>query len=484
MLEAREINRLKKRVGGRLIQGKDAGYDEARAVWNGVIDRYPQMIVRCESPADVIAAVDFARENELLVAVRGGGHNVAGHGTCDGGMVIDLGGMRQVAVNPKKRVVRAGGGATLGDVDAATQAHGLAVPLGVVSETGIAGLTLGGGMGHLRKKYGLSCDNLIEAEVVTADGRLVKASETENADLLWGLRGGGGNFGIVTSFTYRAYPLGPEVFFLAVFHHGDRAREALQFYREFLAGAADEASVLAFLGIVAEGTEGFPENACGRPFAAFVGTFAGSVAEGERILNPLRAFGEPLADFSAPTPYLELQRFFDEEYPDGDRYYWKSLSLNGLDDRAIDRIVEHARRQPSPYSTTDLWDLGGAVKRASPDDSAYYGRQAAFLLNPEANWKDPEQDEANIRWARNFIEEMQEFSDGTRYLNFAGFQEEGDAMMRSAFGSNYERLAKLKEKYDPTNLFRLNQNIQPKTAEPSDRADATRRKSEEESAAL
>jgi FAD/FMN-containing dehydrogenase len=474
MLWTREIEILKRKLKGRLIQANDAGYDEARAVWNGLIDKHPQLIAQCKGNEDVIEAVSFARENGLLVAVRGGGHNVAGHGTCDGGMVIDMSAMRQVKVDRKNRIVCAGGGATLGDVDAATQACGLAAPLGVVSETGIAGLTLGGGMGHLRNKYGLSCDNLIEAEVVTAEGRLIGANESENRDLLWGLRGGGGNFGIVTSFTYRGYPVGPEVFFLAVFHQGDRARQALQLYRDFTAEAPDEVSILAFLGAIPEGAEAFPEKSHGRPFAAFVGVYAGSVEEGERILRPLRRFGDPLADFSRPTPYVELQRFFDRDYPDGDRYYWKSLSLNHLDDRAIDRIVEHARRQPSLYSTTDLWSLGGAVKSFSTEESAFAGRHAAFLLNLEANWKIPEQDETNIRWAREFVEDMQEFSDGSRYLNFAGFQEEGDAMMRAAFGPSYERVAKLKQKYDPTNFFRLNQNIKPRSG--ADKATSAGRK--------
>jgi FAD/FMN-containing dehydrogenase len=485
MTETNEIEELGKKLRGRVITSTDSQYEEARAVWNGVIDRYPQMIVRCTSDKDVIEAVNFARERDLLVAVRGGGHNVAGHGTCDGGMVIDMSSMRRVEVDPGKNLVRAEGGATLGDVDAATQACGLAVPLGVVSETGIAGLTLGGGMGHLRNKYGLSCDSLLGAEVVTAEGRLVKASEEENRDLLWGLRGGGGNFGIVTSFTYRAYPLGPEVYFLSVFHPGERAGEALQLYREFTSEAPEEVSVLAFLGIIPEGAEGFPEKTHGRPFAALVGMHSGSVAEGDRLLRPLREFGEPLADFSGPTPYVDLQRFFDEEYPDGDRYYWKSISLDHLNDRAIDRIVEHARRQPSPFSTTDVWSLGGEIKRVSSEESAFGGRQAAFLLNPEANWKDTEGDEANIRWARDFVEDMQPFSDGSRYLNFAGFQEEGDAMMHSAFGAHYERLAALKEKYDATNFFRLNQNIKPRSGRRATASEGRRRrKNEEEPAAV
>ena len=448
---------------GEIILPGDRGYEEARKVWNGMIERRPALIVRPASTADVEWAVKYAREYGLLLSVRGGGHNVAGHATNDGGMVIDLVKLSQVHVDPLRRVVRAGGGATIGQLDAETQEHGLAVPMGVVSQTGIAGLTLGGGFGWLRNKYGLSSDNLIGAQVVTADGSIVYASEDENFDLLWGLRGGGGNFGIVTEFVYRAYALGPEVFFAFAFHdaRGDRLKKAIELYRDFTAAAPEEVSTLLSAGIIPPIAGHFPEAIHNVPFVVLAGMYAGSVEEGRKALSPLIEFGEPLVDLSGAVPYVKAQTYFDEDYPNGMRYYWKSLNLSRLDDEVIDRIVEHTRRQPSVLSTVDLWDIGGAVARAGARESAFYGRQAAFLLNPEANWEDDADDAANVAWVREFIDDMQPFSDGSRYLNFAGFQEEGDALVRDAFGAQYARLAALKAKYDPHNLFRLNQNVKP-----------------------
>ncbi|WP_420644770.1 FAD-binding oxidoreductase [Candidatus Leptofilum sp.] len=450
---------------GELIYLGDAAYDEARAIWNGMIDRRPALIARCATVADVQTAVKFARETGWPLSVRGGGHNVAGHAVNDNGIVIDLSLMNSVAVDPDGHLAYVGGGATIADVDRATQAFGLAAPMGVVSETGVAGLTLGGGFGHLRNKYGLSADNLVAANVVTADGHIVHANEQENSDLLWGLRGGGGNFGIVTQFVYKLYPLGPEIYFTGVFHHGDHAEAGLKLYREFNAIAPDEVSTLAFLGIVPDGAEPFPPEAHGERFVGFVALYAGDPAEGEAIMRPLRKLtAEPLADFSGVMPYVDAQQFFDEDYPSGElRYYWKSLNLLSLNDEAIARIVEHVYRQPSQHSTTDLWHIGGAVKRFNSDHGAFYGRHAAYLLNPEANWEDAADDEANIAWAQTLIDAMAEFSDGSRYLNFAGFQEEGDGMMTAAFGPQYARLAQLKQKYDPTNLFNRNQNIKPQS---------------------
>lgn len=461
-LDEATIQALASSLAGQLIRPGDADYDEARAVWNGMIDRYPALIARPTTVDDVIAAVNFARENNLLLAVRGGGHNVAGHGTVGGGLVIDLSLMKGIEVDPEARTARAEGGVTWGELDAATQPHGLATPGGVFSDTGIAGLTLGGGFGWLRNKYGLSADNLISAEMVTADGRVVRASETENPDLFWGVRGGGGNFGIVTTFEYRLHPVGPEVMFVFVLHDGSgkNMKKAIQFYRDYSATAPDEVSTIAATGIVPP-EHHFPQEIHGHPFVLFGGLYAGPVEEGKQALQPLLDFGEPLIDFSDVMPYVEAQKAFDEDYPNGMRYYWKSLNLNSLEDEVIDRIVEHARRQPSPYSTTDLWHIGGAVKRFPDEASAFTGRHAAFLLSPEANWQEPADDEANITWLREFIADMQEFSDGSRYLNFPGFQEEGDEMMRTTFGAKYERLVALKNKYDPTNLFRLNQNIKP-----------------------
>ncbi len=448
---------------GELLAPENAAYEEARKLWNGMIDKRPAYIARCLKVGDVMASVNFARINNLEISVRGGGHNVAGLASVDGGLMIDLSLMKGIDLDPQQGTVWADGGVTIGELDAATQEHGLAVPLGVVTATGIAGLTLGGGFGWMRNKYGLSCDNLLAAEVVTADGNVVIASQEENPDLLWGLRGGGGNFGIVTRFKFKAHPIGPQVFFTFVLHDGDYMAEALKFYRQYCAEAPDEVSTLAAAGIFPPGAEMFPEELHGRHFLAFVGMYAGVVEDGMNALEPLRSFRAPLLDLSGEMPYLDAQQAYDEDYPDGIRYYWKSLNLLELSDEAIERFVEHARQQPSPYSTTDLWHVGGAVKRFGPDHSAYYGRHAAFLLNPEANWHNPKDDEVNIRWARNFVAAMGEFSDGSRYMNFAGFQEEGDEMMREAFGENYRRLAALKAKYDPHNLFRLNQNIKPAT---------------------
>jgi FAD/FMN-containing dehydrogenase len=375
--------------------------------------------------------------------------------------VIDLGPMKRVEVNPAARTVRVGAGCTWAEVDAATQAHGLATPGGVFSETGVAGLTLGGGFGWLRNKFGLSCDNLLSAQMVTADGRTVTASARENADLLWGLRGGGGNFGIVTEFELALHPLGPEVMFAATFYPGEADEAVLHFFRDYCASAPDEVAVISFLGAVPPGSPAFSPKLYGRRFIALAGIYAGAVAQGELVLRPLRNATQPLADFSGPMSYVEAQRFFDADYPTGWRYYWKSLNLAGLDDEVIHAISEQASRQPSPHSTTDLWHIGGAIKRMSAAESAYGGRQANFLLSAEANWHDPNQDGENIAWARNLICALRPYSDGGAYLNFGGFQEEGEALMRNSFGPQYDRLQSLKREWDPDNLFRLNQNILP-----------------------
>jgi FAD/FMN-containing dehydrogenase len=462
-LDERQIQDFAQRLRGELIRPGDAGYDQARAVWNGLIDRYPALIARCADSADVAAAVNFARQHDLVLAVRGGGHNVAGHGTCDGGLVIDLAPLKQIAIDPVARVARVGGGVTWGELDAAAQAYGLAAPGGVFSGTGVAGLTLGGGYGWLRNLYGLSCDNLIGAEVVTAAGQVIHASADEHAELLWGLRGGGGNFGVVTQFEFQLHPVGPQVMFAFVFHDGsgDNMRRGIELYRDFSLGAPDQVSTIMACAVIPPDPHMFPAELHGRPALIFGGMYAGPVEEGQRALQPLRDFGTPLLDASGIMPYVEAQKAFDHDYPDGRRYYWKSLNLSVLDDQAIERIVAHAIRQPSPFSTTDLWHIGGAVKRGSADTSAFNGRQGAFLLNPEANWDDPADDAANIAWVRDMIADMEPFSDGSRYLNFPGFQEEGDAMMRAGVGPQYARLAALKARYDPTNLFKLNPNIKP-----------------------
>ena len=448
---------------GEIITPDMSTYEDARKVWNGMIDKRPALIVRPSNNNDVIAALRFARTSELIISVRGGGHNVAGHATNDDGIVIDLSDMKRITVDPAMRTARAEGGVTWLELDKATQVYGLATPGGVFSETGIAGLTLGGGMGWLRNLHGLSCDNLIAADVVTATGEVVHVSETENSDLLWGLRGGGGNFGVVTAFEFRLHQVGPDVM-MAFILHDTSTPEAMaragRLYRDFSASAPDEVGSLLALGKIPP-DEHFPAELHLKPFTLFAALYAGDLKTGRSVLQPLIDFGVPLLDFSGVKPYSEAQQMFDADYPNGLRYYWKSINLNSLDDEVIDRIVHHAWKQPSPFSTTDLWHIGGAVQRVNGETSAFYGRQANWLLNLEANWLDAADDAANLSWVRQGIAQMKRYSDGGGYLNFAGFQEEGEAMMRESFGTYYDRLVALKRRYDPDNLFRLNQNINP-----------------------
>lgn len=459
-LDGSVIGAFEARLRGELLRPGDEGYENARRVWNGMIERHPALIVRAAGVADVIDAVEFARENDLLLAVRGGGHNVAGTALADGALVVDLSPMRGVRVDPAARTARAEGGVTLGDLDHETQKFGLATPMGVVSRTGIAGLTLGGGIGWLRRKHGLSSDNLVSVDLVTADGRLLTASEEENADLFWGIRGGGGNFGVVTSFEYRLHPVGPEVMFCYVFYPGERAREVLRFCEEYAAHAPEEVSPLGVLGRVPR-ADIFPERWHGHPFAAILAMYSGDAAEGERELGPLRSLGDPIADLSGRMPYTEAQQILDEDYPDGHRYYWKSRSLRGLGEADIERLVAHAQSAPSNDSTLDVWYQGGQMSRVGAEETAFGERSAPILIGVEANWEDARDDAANVAWARECVEDLRRFSDGGTYLNFPGFLEEGEQQLRAAYGGNYERLVALKARYDPTNLFRVNQNIKP-----------------------
>lgn len=456
---------LRATIKGRVTTPDDPDYDQLRAVWNGMIDRRPAVIVSCASVSDVTAALAVARVQGLPVAVRGGAHSVAGYSTCDGGLVIDLTPLKSIEVEPEARLAHAGGGVTWGELDAATQAHGLATPGGVFSRTGIAGLTLGGGYGWLRSTYGLACDNLVQAEVVLANGSVVVAGTGagQDAELLWGLRGGGGNFGIVTRFTFRLHPVGPEVYFVFVVHdgEGEATERTLRFFRDFCDAAPAVVNPLAVCGIVPADPELFPVETHGRRYVILGALYVGAIDEGQRVLRPLLDLAEPLADFSGVMPYVDVQRLWDADYPDGMRYYWKSLNLTRLDDDVIRDIASWARRQPSAKSTTDLWFVSGVSRRAAPETSAFYGRESAVLLGLEANWVDPAEDEPNIRWARDFTSAMEPYSDGSRYLNFAGMGEDGESMVSAAFGPAYERLVALKRRYDPANLFHLNQNISP-----------------------
>jgi FAD/FMN-containing dehydrogenase len=460
-LDEDAVSGLASRLRGRLVRPSDADYDETRAVWNGMVDRRPALISRCVGVADVISSVNFAREHGLLLAVRGGGHNVAGNAVCEGGLVIDLSLMREVRVDPGAQTVRAGGGVTIGDLDQETQAFGLAVPMGLVTATGIAGLTLGGGLGWLRRRYGLSCDNLISADVVTADGQLVAASDGNHPDLLWALKGGGGNFGVVTSFEFRAHPVGPEVFFAFVVHAGADARSALRFFREWAVAAADEISAFAILWHGPE-IEEIPADHHHKPIVVFLAVHAGDAQEGRQVLQPLRDFGSPVADLSDTVSYLEVQRFFDADYPAHEmRYYWKSRYLADLSDQAVDVLVGLNEATPSHHSTLDIWQLGGQMNRVAPEATAFGDRSAAYLLGIESNWESPDDDAACVQWAREAFRALEPFSTGREYVNFPGLYENSEQMIRDTFGTNLPRLQALKNRYDPTNLFRLNHNIPP-----------------------
>ena len=452
-----EIDSFEVGLRGTVIRDGDPSYDEARAVWNGMIDKYPALIDRCKGTADVITSVEFARDHDLPLSIRGGGHNVAGTAMCDDGLVIDLSGMDAVRVDPDRRSAWVQGGAIWADVDHETQAFGLATPGGVVSDTGVGGLTLGGGIGHLRCKFGLSCDNLRSVDIVTADGSLLTASEDVHSELFWGIKGGGGNFGVVTGFEFDLHPVGPEVATTIVFYPAEQIPEVLQGYREFVASSSNDVTTITSAGVLPD-EELFSTEWLEAGKLAVLGCHAGDPDEGMEAMAPLRELADPIGDFSSVMPYIELQQLFDPDYPEGMRYYWKSLYLDGLSDAAIDRIEHWTARAPSPLSTVDIWELGGAIASVSPTDSAFTGRQAPYLLGVEANWEDPTQDEANIAWVRDCLDDMQQFSDGSVYLNFPGFNED---TMEATFGAAYERLVAVKNTYDPENLFSRNQNIKP-----------------------
>ncbi len=448
------IEALKTQLNGYVITPDSDQYDEARAVWNGMIDHYPALIIRCHSTADVVATVNFTRSHALRLSVRGGGHNVAGSAVVDDGVVVDLSEMKNVDVDVDKQIVHAQGGVTLGDLDAETQKFNLAVPSGVASETGIAGLTLGGGFGWLRNKYGLTCDNLIGAEVVTSQGQVLNVTEHEHGDLLWALRGGGGQFGVVTRFTYKAYPIGPNMAFVFVMHPGENVKRALEYYRETTSAFSDDISSIAVLGHVPP-EDAFPAEHHNQPFVAFVAAYAGDPEEGEKILEPLRDYDTPIVDFSDIMPYTEMQQVWDEDYPSGElHYYWKSAYLNVLSDEAIDILVEQHAKAPSVLSTIDIWHLGGAFKRFDNRTSAFGARDANFLLGIEANWEDPDDDTDNIAWGRGVADAIAPYAGHRSYLNFPGLLED-NALMEAMFGENATTVKSIKTKYDPLNLFRL-----------------------------
>jgi FAD/FMN-containing dehydrogenase len=452
------IQELREAIRGDVLSPEDSGYEEARRVWNGAHDeRRPALVVRCAGAADVIAAVGFARGNALPMAVRGGGHSVAGFSTCDDGIVIDLSPMAGVVVDPVARRAIVGGGAVWADVDHETQAHGLATTGGLVSTTGVAGFTLGGGIGWTMRKFGLACDNLASADIVTADGRIVHASETENADLLWGLRGGGGNFGVVTQFEFNLHPLGPVVYAGPIFYPANAARDLLHAFRDWAANAPDEITAVVNL-TTAPPLPVIPEQWHGKKVAALIAASTGPVEEGEALVHPFREVAEPIADLLGPMPYHVIQTLIDPLWQKGIHSYFKATNLTRVDDELIGRLCEIHLSAPGPQCEIHLHQMGGAVKRVAQDATAFPERSMPFLLNAVTGWHEPGVGEAHREWARAVIGSASDASSGRAYVNFLA---DTDAARTSYGNQTYARLVSLKRKYDPTNAFRLNQNIEP-----------------------
>jgi FAD/FMN-containing dehydrogenase len=457
-IDEQATEELASTLRGELVLPSDGSYDRHRKIWNGSIDRFPAVIARCAGAADVIAAVRFARAHGLLVAVRGGGHSFPGHSVCDGGMVIDLSPMKGVRVDPVGRTARAQPGVLLGELDRETQAFGLLVPAGFVSHTGLAGLTLGGGIGFTMRRFGLTIDNLLSVDLITAEGEFVRASEGENADLFWGVRGGGGNFGIVTEFEFRLNPLGPRVVAGPVFWPIDDAPSVLRFYREWIADCPDDLMTLV-VERRAPAIDGMPPDLVGERVLALVCCYAGSVEEGERVLRPLKGFRSPVLDLCQPRPFVEHQQMYDPSFEPGWHYYFRSCDVAELNDDIINVMVEYGRRIESPITSVGLWQMGGKVARAAEDETAFAGRGAGHTFNINGNSKTAEGFEDEREWARELWTALEPHHTSV-YVNF--LMDEGQDRVRQAYGpTKYQRLKELKRKYDPDNFFRLNQNIPP-----------------------
>jgi FAD/FMN-containing dehydrogenase len=452
------LRELEESLRGELIRPDHPEYDEARAVWNGAIDRHPAAIVRCAGVADVRLAIEFARSQDLPVALRGGKHSLPGFSTCDGGIVIDMSGMKGLRVDPEKGTAVAEPGITWAEFDHETQAFGLATTGGLISTTGIAGFTLGGGIGWLMRKHGLTCDNLIGADVVTADGQLVHASADENPELFWGLRGGGGNFGVVTSFEYKLHPVGPMVLAGPVFYRGDRAEEITRFYREYTRDLPDEATTMLNLA-TAPPAPFLPEEIHGQRVCVLLGVYSGPVSDGEAVLAPMRELGDPVADLMGPIPYVAMQGLLDALYPSGVQNYFKAGYMDDLADDAIDELVAGHVSSETPMCELHIQHVGGAIARVGADDTAFGNRSANYVLNVIGRSPEAEGFDQAVDWARGVYDALEPHTSGGVYTNFMSA---GDDRVNEAYGDQkYERLQALKDRYDPTNVFQLNQNIQP-----------------------
>lgn len=451
------VDQLRERVGGEVIGPDDPGYDDARKVYNAMIDRRPAVVVRPRDASDVAAAVDYAREHDISIATRGGGHSVPGFGTVDGGVVVDLSGMRGVQVDPAKRTARAQGGATWGDFNNATHEHSLATTGGIISTTGVGGLTLGGGIGYLTRGLGLACDNLIGAEVVTADGLTVTASATENADLLWALKGGSGNFGVATALEFQLHPLA-DVYGGPMFFELEYAGDILRWFREFIQDAPEQFGGFPLFQI-APPLPFIPEARHGEPFIAFVACWAGPLDEGEAIVNRIKDVAPVVAEHVGPMPYPALNSAFDGLVPSGLQHYWKANFVRELTDDAIQAHLEHGPKVPVVNSTVHIYPINGAAQRVSADESAFGHRDATFAPVIAGMWPDPAQNEASIAWVKDYYDAIAPHSEEGGYVNFAA--EDDQDRVRANYGANYDRLVEVKRRYDPDNMFRNNQNIRP-----------------------
>ena len=458
-IERSDIDALKGRLRGPLLLPNEPGYDDARSIWNAMIDRHPAAIARCLGVADVVTGVNFAREHGLPLAIKSGGHNIAGLAICDDGLVLDLSLMRGVFVDRARKVAHAQAGCLLGDVDRETQIHGLAAALGFVSTTGIAGLTVGGGFGYLSRRLGWTCDTVKSMEVVTADGRVVTASDKENKDLFWGLRGGGGNFGVVTNFEYELFPLGPEIYGGAIAWRAEDAPAVLDLHRKFIEAAPPELTCVALMRN-APPAPWLPSEVHGEPIIAIFVCYSGSPADGEKLAAPIKAFGSPVGDVVMRRPYVTQQSLLDATQPKGRRYYWKSEYLAECTPGLMAAVMKHASMVRSPHSAIVLFPIGGKLNKLPADHSAVGNRDARVVLNITGSWERHDDDEMNVEWARTAWRDLRRFSTGGVYINFLT-EEEGGDRIRAAYGNNYAPLAELKRKWDPDNLFRQNKNITP-----------------------
>jgi FAD/FMN-containing dehydrogenase len=453
-----KIEQLRSKVRGQIVLPNDPSYDEVRTIWNAMIDRRPAVIVQIAEAGDVSPAIAFARENGFEISIRGAGHNIAGNSVSDNGLVIDFSTMKNVRVDTEKRRAYVEPGVTLGDFDKAVQAHGLATPVGINSTTGIAGLTLGGGFGWLTRKYGMTIDNLVSADVITADGNKLRVSENENADLFWAIRGGGGNFGIVVQFEFELYPVGPEILAGLIVYPLEQAKQVLTKYREYVESIPEELNVWVVLR-QAPPLPFLPEDVHGKEIVALAVFYAGDVTEGEKLVEPLRSFGDPYGIHIGAQPYVDWQQAFDPLLTPGARNYWKSHNFTYLKDEALDSMIEFTGKLPSPQCEIFIGLISGSPNRVAADAMAYGNRDAKFVLNVHGRWEEPADDETCIAWAREFFKASAPYASAGAYVNFMT-EDEGDRVA-AAYGSNHDRLVQIKKEYDPENVFHLNQNIKP-----------------------